>query len=222
MKLPDYWLQSPENSIDQSTQTAFDQLYFRAVERNDGSTIDYTLAAPRWHFLNYLVEKHDIVFHGSGNRDIAMLEPRKADDSSAFGNQEAVYAAADGIWAMFFAVVDRDKYEMSVNNACIQIVEDGKTFYLFSISQDVLQEQPWRRGVVYLLPSQTFVEQPEVQFGDMSIRVKQHASLVPVKPIAKIEIAPEDFPFLAQILGHDDARGEAYAVAMNTGGPWPT
>ena len=110
IKLPDYWLQCPEISINQSDQTAFDQIYFKAIEQKDCAKIQYNLAVPKWQFLNYLVEKHKIVLHGSGNINITLFEPRKADDINEFGSQKAVFAAVDGVWAMFFAIVDREKY----------------------------------------------------------------------------------------------------------------
>jgi hypothetical protein len=225
IKLPEYWLQCPKVPTNQSDQMAFDQIYFKAFEQKNIAKIQYNLPAPKWQFLNYLVEKHMIVLHGSGNPDITLFEPRKADDINEFGSQKAVFAAADGIWAMFFAIVDRDKYSMIVSNACIQFVDRdepiSEAFYMFSISQGMLQKKPWRKGFVYLLPSETFVEQPTMPFGEYTVRIKQQASLVPVKPIAQIEVFPEDFLFLSKIREHDDNRMEEYARAMQTGGDWP-
>jgi hypothetical protein len=34
-------------------------------------------------------------------------------------------------------------------------------------------------------------------------------------------IAPEDFPFLTHIRGHNDQRLQEYATALQTGAPWP-
>jgi hypothetical protein len=48
----------------------------------------------------------------------------------------------------------------------------------------------------------------------------QWASLVPVTPLAKLPVGPEDFPFLAQIRGHDDKRLFARATADPEGFPW--
>ena len=225
IKLPEYWLQTPELTISAKDRSAFDQLYATVVDQKDIVKIDYSLAAPKWQFLNYLVEEHGLVLHGSGNSNIKMFEPRKAEDISEFGNQKAVFAAADGVWPMFFAIIDRDNYPLTVNNACVQFVDHGKpiseAFYLFSISKGMVQKQPWRKGVVYLLPPETFVEQSTMQFGEHTIRIKQQVSLVPVKPLAQIEIEPDDFPLLSKIREHDDSRMEEYARAMQTGGDWP-
>lgn len=212
-------------AINPSDQEQFDQIIATAIENSDGSQIEYSLTAPKWQFLNYLVNKHDIVLHGSGNQNIARFEPRKAADLNEFGSQEAVYAAADGIWAMFFAIVDRDNFPMLVSNACIQFVDGDKLLseplYVFSLSQGMLQKRPWRTGYIYLLPAETFVKQPTIQFGAYSVQIKQQASLVEVNPIAKLAVGPEDFPFLDQIREHDDDRIAEYAQAMQTGGPWP-
>lgn len=52
------------------------------------------------------------------------------------------------------------------------------------------------------------------------MRLPQVASLVPVKPYAQLEVAPEDFPFLRDIRGIDDDRLPEYGQAMQAGAPW--
>jgi len=225
MELPEYWLSRPAFQIERSTKVAFDDLLATARAHGEGSFIEYTLAAPKWQFLCYVAEHQRIALHGSGNPSIAAFEPRQPEDLNEFGSQKAVYAAADGIWATFFAIVDRDRYPMLVNNACLRFAgANGQVtdpFYIFSISQAALSQRPWRTGVVYLLPRDTFVQQPPIPFGQSEVLVAQLASLVPVTPLARLQVDPEDFPFLAQIRGHDDARIQEYATAMQTGAPWP-
>jgi hypothetical protein len=34
-------------------------------------------------------------------------------------------------------------------------------------------------------------------------------------------VTPDDFPFLAQMRGHNDHRLADYARALETGAPWP-
>jgi hypothetical protein len=126
---------------------------------------------------------------------------------------------------MFFAILDRTHTPMATSNACIRLAdEDGHVSeprYVFSISRDALRRRPWRKGVVYLLPGDTFVNQPSLRFQRYEVRVPQLASLLPVKPIAWLDVAPEEFPFLKDIRGLDDARLEEYGQAMQTGAPWP-
>jgi hypothetical protein len=126
---------------------------------------------------------------------------------------------------MFFAILDRTHYPMATSNACIRLVDEAgqvsEPRYVFSISHSALRQQPWRKGMVYLLPGDTFVIQPSLRFGPYEVRVPQLASLVPVKPLAQLEIIPEDFPFLKDIRGLDDNRLEEYGQAMQNGAPWP-
>jgi hypothetical protein len=142
-----------------------------------------------------------------------------------FGAQTAVYGAADGLWAMFFAILDREHWPMSTSNACIRLVDEAGEVsdprYVFSISHTALRQKPWRTGMVYLLPGATFINQPSLQFGPNEVRIPQLASLVPVKPFARLEVAPEDFPFLEDIRGLDDDRLGEYGQAMQSGSPWP-
>jgi hypothetical protein len=223
--LPDYWLQRPNIEYDAQTRTAFDKLFASVKADVTNPRIDYGLPAPKWQFLCYLADQQGVVLHGTGDPQIQVFEPRPSNDLTEFGAQTAIYAAGDGLWAMFFAILDRSRYHLATSNACIRLVnESGQVSeprYVFSISQDALRQQPWRKGTVYLLPADTFVNQPSLQFGPYEVRVPQLASLVPVKPFAQLEVAPDDFPFLKDIRGLDDDRLEAYGQAMQAGAPWP-
>ena len=224
MVLPDYWLTRPSMNLDETTQNAFDTLWDSTLRFGGCPTIPFTLPYPKWQFLCYLADHHNIAMHGSGNANIAQFEPRQSNDLNEFGNQKAVYAAADGLWAMFFAVVDRDRVT-SITNACVRLGDETGTlhgpYYVFSISQSALPTQPWRTGTVHLLPRRTFTVQPPMAFGSYEVHIAQLASLEPVQPLAKLTITPEDFPFLMQIRGHDDERLQEYATALQTGAPWP-
>ena len=224
MLLPDYWLTCPSVDFEESTRVAFDELLQKSIDSGNCPTIEFALPQSKWQFLNYIADHHDIALHGSGNPNIDMFEPRQPSDLTEFGNQKAVYAASDGIWAMFFAIVDRDRVG-SVTNACVRVTDETGTthgpFYVFSVSQSALPNQPWRTGTVYLLPRKTFMQQPSMPFGPNQVHIAQLASLEHVKPLAKLTVTPEDFPFLSQIRGHDDERLQEYANALQTGAPWP-
>lgn len=225
MMLPDYWLQRPAMEIDLQTRSHFDELFAALNHAGTNTWIDYRFPVPKWQFLCYLADQHGVILHGTGDPHIELFEPHPSNDLSEFGAQTAVYAAGDGLWAMFFAIVDRARYEMGTSNACIRLVDEtgqvSEPRYVFSISRSALRAQPWRRGMVYLLPGETFVRQPSFRFGPYEVRVPQLASLVPVRPLARLEVTPEDFPFLNDIRGLDDNRFEEYGQAMQTGAPWP-
>ena len=224
MMLPDYWLTRPSVNFDERTRIAFDELLHTTLSLGGCPTIEFTFPQPKWQFLCYVADHHAIALHGSGSSTITLFEPRQSNDLNEFGNQKAVYAASDGLWSMFFAIVDRDRVT-SVTNACVRLADETGTlhgpYYVFSVSQSALPSQPWRTGTLYLLPRSTFATQPPIAFGPYEVQIAQLASFVPVQPLAKLTVTPEDFPFLTQIRGHDDQRLQEYATALETGGPWP-
>jgi hypothetical protein len=203
---------------------ACDALLEAAVAQGSEQPFDYSLHLPKWQFLCYIAEQHNLALHGSGNHEIDCFEPRQSSDFAEFGAQQAVYAAADGIWPMYFAIVDRSK-SPSIVNACIYLEEENgalsKPYYFFSISKQAVDRQPYHAGVVYLLPSGSFMRQPPFQAGAFRVHVAQLASPEEVVPLAKLVIEPADFPFIAQMHTHDDERLALYAEAMSQGLPWP-
>jgi hypothetical protein len=222
--MPEYWMPQQPMQLDVQTRLACDELFASAIACGPEQPLDYTLVIPKWQFLCYVTMQHNLALHGSMNGEIVTFEPRQPSDLQEFGAQKAVYAAADGIWPMYFAIVDRIK-SPSIINACIYLEQaDGSLgwpYYLFSISQTAIDNQPYCDGVVYLLPRDTFMRQPPMQTGELRVHTSQLASLEAVKPLAKLAISPEDFPFLAQMRTHDDERLAEYAAAMIQGLPWP-
>jgi hypothetical protein len=225
MMLPDYWLTRPSTVDDANAQKAFDDLLSTTLGSSECPTIPYTLPWPKWQFLCHVADRHHLALHGSGNPRIPLFEPRQSNDLGDFGNQKAVYAASDGLWAMFFAIVDRDRFTLSVTNACVRLVDEAGNvhgpLYVFSVSRSALPLQPWRTGTVYLLPRESFITQPPMAFGTSQVQIAQLASFAPVSPLAKLTVTPTDFPFLTQIRGHDDRRLTEYATALQTGAAWP-
>jgi len=178
-----------------------------------------------WKFLCGVAQRRRIAFHGTGDPGIESFEPRQPLDFAPFGDQKAVFATTDPIWAMFYAIVDREGHEITLNNGCIAVLDSsgraGTPHYYFSISRQALEQDPWRSGYVYLLPADSFVEQPPGRFGGHTARVPQLASPVAVAPFARLRVSPDDFPFLAQVRGHEDERLAEYAQAVMTAAPWP-
>jgi hypothetical protein len=224
VEIPDYWLPRPAPDPSPEVRDELDAIWQRALKRGDRELIDEALPVPKWQFLCHLADAHRLALHGSGHPRIEVFEPRQANDLGTFGNQKAVYAAGDGIWAMFFAIVDRTRVA-SVTNACFRLVDAdgtvGKPLYLFSVSQSALQSRPWRSGTVYVLPKESFVTEEPLRFGELEARIPHLASFEPVRPLAQLSVETEDFPFLAQNRGHDDDRLAEYGEALQTGAPWP-
>jgi hypothetical protein len=223
--LPSYWLRRPAAALSPSQQAEFDAVLEAALLAGPAQPLDYPLEAPKWQFLCYAAEQRGLALHGSLNTGIDLFEPRQASDLRAFGAQQAVYAASDGIWPMFFAIVDRARHPTSIMNGCIRLETPGgelsEPYYFFSVGRHVYPLRPYTAGAVYLLPGEAFGSEPPMPFGEAKVHIAQLASLEPVAPLAKLLVEPEDFPFLAEMRAHDDDRLEEYAAALSTGAPWP-
>lgn len=224
MKLPAYWMTRPAPPPDRRTSASFDRLLEQALANGPDEPIDYRLQAPKWQFLCHAADRRRLLLHGSSDTAISCFEPRQPDDNSEFGNRRAVFAAGDGLWPMYYAILDRHRHSMSLINGCARLADGsehlGEPHYYFSISAPALKRQPWRPGMVYLLPADTFEPQSRMRVGEVWVQPAQWASPVPVTPVAKLAVRPEDFPFLDQIRGHDDERVWARAAADPDGFPW--
>jgi hypothetical protein len=166
--------------------------------------IAYQLPYPKQEFLRYLVADRDVVLHGSGNDAIDVFEPTSQTDY--FGRvRKAVFAASDGIWPMFFAILDRSRYHGSLRNACywdIDATGERQKCYAFSINATFLRQRPWREGSIYVLPRATF-ERVVDHDGSPS---EEWLSTRQVTPLARLAVSPSDFPFLEDVEAHGDER----------------
>jgi hypothetical protein len=203
----------------------FQRFFDASVAAADGGAVQYSLPAPKWQFLCWLADTQAVLLHGTHLAGIAVLEPTHPDDESQFGHRRAVFASSDGIWAMFFAILDR-AVAWSLVNACFSLrdADDGSVKdvrYYFSVNGDALVGgRGFSRGYVHVLPRRTFQrEPPHYENGDV-IESHQWASIQPVRPIGCVEVDPEDFPFLHEVRGHDPDVVRARAAAEPDGFPW--
>lgn len=223
MPVSDYFLPRPPIESTPERHEAFERLFQSTPA---GGLIDYQLLYPKWQYLSWLSETKELVLHGSQNLEIGEVEPRQARDVKAFSNQESIYATTDGIWGIYFAIIDRIKYKgISLFNSCLQArIDEGQwsdPVYFFSVSQFALVQKPWCEGMVYILPRQTFVQEAHQQVQGMEIVFPHWISPVAAHPVARLHVAPQDFPFLAQIHGHDDEKLSQLAMSDPNGFPWP-
>ena len=223
MEAPDFLLLRPPFDRSPVKHGAFEDLW---QSRRKGGLLDYQLPYPKWQFLSYLCETKELVLHGSQNQDISIVEPRQANDKKAFSNQRAIYATTDGIWVIYFAILDRKKYpEMTLFNSCLQAQISADQFsepmYFFSITHSVLLQKPWCEGMIYILPRQSFEREASQQMQGMEIVFPHWISPLPADPVARLQVSPQDFPFLAQIHGHNDVKLVQLATASPNGFPWP-
>jgi hypothetical protein len=217
--LPDYWLPRPTFTVTKELASSLEQV-FLDLRRGEQPA---DLPVPVWQFLCWLADSKGFLLHGSGDAGILEFEPRQSNDIDEFGNRKAVYAASDGIWPMFFAIVDRSHYTMTIVNAAIRLESKGKVsepFYFFSLTDKVLAKRPWRDGFVYVLPREGFEEQRPYRLGSYLVHQHHWANSHPVTPLAKVRVSPADFPFLAQIRGQDDELLARRVEENPNGFPW--
>jgi hypothetical protein len=222
MNAPSFLLPRPPFDRTPDKQSAFEDLW-RSTSK--GSFVNYRLPYPKWEFLSYLCESKELVLHGSQNHDILEVEPRQANDKKAFSNQHAIYATTDGIWALYFAILDRVKYpEMSLFNSCLraQVSNDqlSEPMYFFSITHSALLQKPWCEGAIYILPRESFEQEASQEMQGVKIFFPHWISPLPVSPLAKLRVSPQDFPFLDQIHGHNDKKLVQIAAEDPGGFPW--
>ena len=198
-------LVAPRLDLETDKVTAFENAFARAGAQD---WIEYQLPYPKQEFLRYLVAKRDVVLHGSGNGAIDVFQPTWQTDY--FGRvRKAVFAAADGIWPMFFAILDRSRYHGSLRNVCYWDVNDTggrQKCYGFSINAAFLGRQPWREGSIYVLPRAPFARVVD-EDGSPS---EEWLSTRAVTPMARIAVSPSDFPFLGDVEGHGNERTDRF------------
>jgi len=224
MDARDFLLPRPPLDLSLEKRRAFDDVWQSGPRRG---FIDYQLPFPKWQFLSYICETRETVLHGSYRKDIDTVEPHRAKDVRAFSSQRAIYGTTDGIWVIYFAILDRQKYRglLSLFNAClqIQISADELTdpLYFFSITHSVLVQEPWCEGAVYILPRRSFEREAPQQAQGMEIVLPHWISASRVYPLGKLQVGSNDFPFLSQIHGHNNERLRERMRAYPDGFPWP-
>jgi hypothetical protein len=221
-KLPAYFLPRPPAVDHAEALPAFDDLFDRAT--GDGAEVIYDLPWPRWRFICHIADTRGLILHGSQNSGIALFKPRKSHDAHPFGDREAVYGSSDGLWSMYYAILDRAKHPMGLVNAAfrVELADGGRSepYYFFSISRTALEARPFSPGTIYFLPRAGFDPMPPMEMNGHTVHVEQWASVRPVEPLARIAVRPDDFPFLNQIRGHDDETVWASARVDPGGFPW--
>lgn len=176
----------PHPHLDDATVAAFDELLDATP---DGAFVEYRLPQPKWWFLHRAVQR-GYLLHGTNETAIAEFRTRQTFD--AYDRPvDAVFASDDAVWPMYFAVVNRAGIDYGYINWCVHA--RGTSRYVFSIGGDPRAAGSWTQGVVYLLPRATFRETPAS---------RELVSERPVRPRAKLVVAPADFPFKEQTLGH--------------------
>jgi hypothetical protein len=167
---------------------------------------------PRLDFLRWLAESRAVAFHGSPRSDLLELSTeRKSRDATACGNQQAVYASADPVWAIYFACLRRDRGWTGTKNGSMGRA-DGRLYprrYFFLHNQGSASPDRFAPGSLYFLSPSTFVADKPLAGAIDTAHLVSHR---PVKPLARVDVTPEDFPFRDRVGYYRD--GEANWISL--------
>jgi len=197
------FLPEPTWAPNEERRRAFEALFLKAFSLGLEQPIDYTLPYPRHEFLRYLVAQQDVVLYGSNQPDIIVIEPQEQYDLSG-QRMRGVIATGDGIWPIFHAILDREQYTGSVRSGAFVVKitrAQERRYYYFSLNPTLHNLRPWRTGMVYILPRPAFTP-----LSSSVVRYDEWVCPKPVRPIAKIAVTPQDFPFLHQVSAHEEGE----------------
>lgn len=183
------------------------------LEAGDADAVE-DVPLPRVEFLRWLAERRRVLFHGSGRDDLEALNPiRLSRDTTEFGDQQAVFATSDPVWAIYFAVLRRHR-PFGTRNGSLGIA-GGQVYprwYHFSIRRPLDTATRFGPGSLYVLPRAPFTAEPPYR-GVFD--TAQWVSPSPVRPLARIDVTPNDFPFLNSVVSHRD-RDPGFFVYVRT------
>lgn len=185
----DHTMVQPELDLD-SIAGECESLWVRA----NGGALDYPIAVPKWAFLQYLVDRHGMLLHGSRSAGIDVLRPVSHSwGGGRTSDQPGVFAVDHALMAMYFGIVDRTRVPHLSNGLSELTGPDGTPVRGFQLGTDLiaLAGRPFIDATVYIVPPDTFSIMGEL------------TSLVPVRPLASLPVAPQDFPLLEYLWGTD-------------------
>ncbi len=161
---------------------------------------------PRLDFLRWLAESRPVVFHGSQRADLGELSTeRQTHDATSWGNQQAVYASTDPVWAIYFACLRRDRgwtgtRNGSLGEACGPLYPRR---YFFLHNRGSTSPERFGPGSLYLLSPTSFVA--DAPLAD-AIDTAHLVSYDPVRPLGRVDVTPDDFPFSDRVRYYRDGE----------------
>jgi hypothetical protein len=183
-------------------QTAFDHLLNATLAQGPNSLIDYRLPYAKVDFLNYLCDWRGYVAHGSVMIDLTILQPvRLTKDASEFGSRQQIFCSPDGIWALWFAILDKSQIHLTANG-CVRLGrEPGRIkYYHFDLPAENKGTPPFTNGMVYIARAEDFPHHRPFPLLDwFDAEVEEWGSTQPVTPLMKLPVKPEDFPYLDKV-----------------------
>ncbi len=180
----------------------FDTLLAASLSHGPNSQIDYQLPYPKIEFLNYLCDWSGYVAHGSTNPGLDVLQPiRYSTDSGEFGQRKQIFCSPDGIWAVWFAILDKSKCKLT-ENGCVRVGSGPQRikYYHFDLPVRCKDDSPFVEGMVYLAHAADFpFHRPFPLLDWFDTEIEEWGSTHPVTPIARLAVTPADFPYLDRV-----------------------
>ncbi len=188
--------------VDETRKQTFDFLLDNALIGNPRVSISYNLAYPKADFLNYICDWRGFVVHGSPLHDLVTLQPvRKSSDKSEFGNHQQIFCSPDAMWGMWFAILDKAKYNLT-RNGSVRIGR-GKNcvkYYHFELPKENKEHHPFVEGMIYITRAQDFPDKRSYPMLDwFNAEIEEWGSTNPVSPLPTIRVSPRDFPYLDKV-----------------------
>jgi len=195
-------IRRPVKRVDEAQRLAFDTLLDSALQSGANIPIAYNLSFPKADFLNYVCDWRGFVAHGSPQPTLDILEPiRLSGDSSEFGNRQQIFCSPDAMWAMWFAILDKSKYDQTRNGSVrVGTGEKRLKYYHFELPKSNRENKPFLAGMIYICRAKDFPDKRPYPILDwFNGEIEEWGSAKPVRPLAKIIVTPEDFPYLDQV-----------------------
>ena len=190
----------PPPRFDERTEALLEPLADRIEAGDAAGLVDSP--APLVEFLRWLAERRPLLFHGSAESDLRVLEPiRRSRDTTAFGDQQAVFATADPVWAIYFAVLRRGR-GFGTRNGSMGLTASSvyPRWYFFSVNRRPSSDT-FMSGSLYVVPRAPFAPEP-AYLGLLD--TGQWVSPSAVRPLVRIDVRPTDFPFRDAVVTHRD------------------
>jgi hypothetical protein len=188
------------HEADGAIRQAFDA-YLDAL-MGEGGPVPYNLAHPKIDFLNYVCDWRGFVAHGSQLDNLTVLQPvRRSSDSTEFGNRRQVFCSPDATWAMWFAILDKQKFR-TTRNGCVRIGKGSRRrkYYHFGLPADQRASPPFSTGSIYLARADDFPSRHEVpSLRFIGAAYEEWGSETPVEVLARLRVSPQDFPYLNRV-----------------------
>jgi len=194
------FLKAPAFQLDIAKVTAFEILIQTQFQLAAERELSYDCPYPKIDFLRYLTSRGYLI-QGAKTLRSDSLKPLPQTDWRDLP-MNAVIASSDGIWPLFFALLNRSALRGSLREACFVVEvspEQVERYYFFSVNQASLKPELWSNGMIYILPQETF---RPTTVGPVHLDEWASPKTVPI--VAQLPVSPLDFPFLKNVTGHSE------------------